>query len=102
MVGGSFLGEMFSSTFSWESRFRPDGTGHGEIRGFYNTQSGVAGKYTGNGNGCILPDGGQLHRGALCYDNPPGKFAELNKIAVVYEVSIDKDGNFTSKGWAWR
>jgi hypothetical protein len=102
MVGGIFLGEQFSSTFSWETRFRPDGSGHGQIRGFFNTPSGVVGKYTGNGNGHMLPDGGQVHRGALCYENPPGKFGDLNKIAVVYEVDIDREGNFTSKGWAWK
>jgi hypothetical protein len=102
VVGGLFLGEQFSRTFSWDSRFLPDGSGHGEIRGFFNTQSGVMGKYTGNGNGHMLPDGGQVHLGALCYDNPPGKFSELNKMAVVYEVNIDKEGNFMSKGWAWK
>lgn len=102
MVGGIFLGEQFSSTFSWDAQYRPDGSGYGEIRGFFNTQSGVMGKYTGMGNGYTLPDGGQVNRGVLCYSNPPGKFAELNKIAVVYEVNIDKDGNFMSKGWAWK
>ncbi len=102
MVGGLFLGEQFSSTFSWDSIFRPDGSGYGEIRGFYTTQSGVMGRYTGIGNGYTTPDGAQVHRGVLCYDNPPGKFAGLNKIAVVYEVSIDKEGNFASKGWEWK
>lgn len=102
MVGGMFLGEQFSSTFSWEAMMRPDGSGHGKIRGFFNTESGTAGKYSGNGNGRTLADGSQVHLGALCYDNPPGKFGELNKMAVVYEVNIDREGNFTSKGWAWK
>jgi len=51
MVGGTFLEEQFASTFSWETRMRPDGTGHDEIRGFFNVQDGTAGKYAGNGNG---------------------------------------------------
>jgi hypothetical protein len=102
MVGGLFLGEEFSSTFTWETEFRPDGSGYGEIRGFFNTKNGVMGRYKGNGNGYVKPDGGQVHNGALCYSNPPGKFGELNKMAVVYEVNIDGEGNFLSKGWEWK
>jgi len=102
MVGGMFMGEQFSSTATWESQFRPDGSGYGEIRGVFTTQSGARGSYKGNGNGHPLPDGSQVHLGALCYSNPPGKFAELNKIAVVYEGNVDKEGNFQSKGWAWK
>ncbi|MDW5563034.1 MAG: hypothetical protein SA339_07395 [Methanomassiliicoccus sp.] len=102
MVGGMMRGEQFSSTFSWDTQFRPDGSGYGQIRGFFNTANGEAGKYTGIGNGYTRPDGGQVHMGALCYSNPPGKFADLNKMAVAYEVNIDKDGNFLSKGWSWK
>gem|GEM_PF-4890537 len=94
-------GERFTSTFSWDARFRPDGSGYGEIRGFFNTVSGETGRFTGIGNGFTQPDGAQVYMGALCYSNPPGKYADLNRMAVAYDVGIDKDGNFMSKGWAW-
>jgi len=38
-----------------------------------------------------------------CATCPPGKFGDLNRMTVVYEVNIDKDGNLASKGWwAWK
>lgn len=102
MMQGTMLGEKFSATWSGEGDVRPDGTGYFEFWGFFMTESGAMGKYKGNGNGIHRPDGSMTYRGAVCYANPPGKFAKLNGTAVVYEIEVDKDGNFHNKGWEWK
>lgn len=102
LLQGMILGEEFSSTFSYYSEMRPDGTGYGGVRCFYRTKSGSMGRFIGNGNSINNPDGSSIIRGALCYSNPPGKYAKLNGIAVAYEFNADKDGNLNSKGWEWK
>ena len=85
MVGDSFLGEMFLHTFSVGIEVPPDGTGHEMIRGFYNTQRALAASIRGRER--LHPaDGGQLH-GGLCATKTAGDVGELNKIAVVYELT---------------
>jgi len=102
VMQGMFLGEEISATWTVEGEFRPDGTGHNEFRGFYTSKSGAMGQYVGMGNGITKPDGSMIYRGVVCYSNPPGKFAKLNGIAVIWEVEMDKEGNFHNKGWEWK
>jgi hypothetical protein len=86
------FGEEYSATYTSEVEFRPDGTGYIEFRGFSTTKSGEVGRYTGMGNGLLRPDGTQVWRGVACFSNPPGKYAGLNGIAVVWEVEVAQDG----------
>ena len=99
---GVVYGEEYSTTYTAEVGYRPDGTGYIEFRGFYTTKSGLMGKFTGMGNGIVRPDGTSTWRGSVCYSNPPGNHAKLNGIAVVWEVELDKDGNDHNKGWEWK
>jgi hypothetical protein len=102
VLQGMFLGEEFTATFSYTSEFRMDGTGYGAVRGYFGTNGGSVGRFVGNGNAINKLDGSSIIRGALCYSNPPGKFAKLNGIAVAYEFEADKEGNLHSKGWEWK
>ena len=102
MMQGMFLGEELSATWTSEGEFRPDGTGHTEFHGFFTTKNGGMGQYNGSGNGINKPDGSMTYRGVVCYSCPPGKFARLDGIAVVWEVEVDKEGNYHNKGWEWK
>lgn len=95
-------GEETLATWTSESEPRPDGTSFMEFWGSFVTKGGNMGKYAGTGNFINHPDGSSVGRGCVCYSNPPGKFAKLNGIAVVWEFQMDKDGNFHNKGWEWK
>lgn len=99
---GKFYGEDVTATFTGETELRPDGTGYMEVRGFFTTASGAMGRFKGVGNVVIKPDGTRVSTGAICYTMPPGKYAKLNGMAVVWEVEVDKEGNFTNNGWEWK
>ncbi len=73
-----------------------------EFWGFYNTESGMAGAFRGSGNAKLGADGSMVARGSVEYSNPPGKYAKYNGISVVFEFDMDKDGNFSNKGWEWK
>jgi hypothetical protein len=99
---GTFLGEEFTTTYTCETGLRPDGTGWVEWWGFFNTKGGSGGRYTGNGNGVFKSEGGSVWRGDMCFSNPPGKYARLNGIAVIFENEFDKEGNHHMKAWEWK
>jgi hypothetical protein len=99
---GMFLGEEFSCTYTMVMEIRPDGTGFMEFHGFYTTKGGVMGKYKGMGNGMSREDGTSIMRGSVCFFSPPGKYARLNGIAVVWEAETDKEGIIHGKGWEWK
>jgi hypothetical protein len=97
---GSFLGEESTFTLTGESDFKPDGTGYCEFWGVFYTEGGSSGRYNGIGNITQNPDGPNIWRGVFCFSNPPGKYARLNGIAVVFEGEwIDND--IRLKGWEW-
>ena len=102
MMQGVFLGEKFSSTWTSEGEPRPDGPMGFEFGGFYNTESGAAGKFRGSGNAILGPDGSMVARGSVEYSNPPGKYMRFNGISVIFEFDMDKNGNFHNKGWEWK
>ena len=99
---GLFLGEEFSAMWTNENEMRPDGTMSIEAWGFFNAKDGTSGRYKIIGNGVMRPDGTGVGRGVVCYHCPPGKFAYLNGISVVWENEWDKDFNMQSKGWEWK
>ncbi len=102
IMAGVMLGEEFSGPFTYVDEPRMDGTVYGEIRGITNSKNGLIGTFKANGNGIIRQDGSQRAVGALCFSCPPGKYAELNGYALIYEFEADKEGNVRSKAWAWK
>ncbi len=100
-VKGKFFGEEFTATFKTEGGIRPDGTGYVELNGSY-TMDGALIQYSGIGNGIRKPDGTWAFRGTTCYNCPPGKYARLNGIAVLWEVDVDDAGVQHNKGWEWK
>jgi hypothetical protein len=102
VMQGMFLGEESSATWTSENDTRPDGTMYVEAHGFFTTKDGTFGRYNVIGNGVMKPDGSGIARGVVCYLCPPGKYAYLNGIAVVWENEFDKEGNIQNKGWEWK
>jgi len=102
MMQGTILDEQLSATWTSEDDIRPDGTMGIEAHGFFNTSGGGMGRYSVIGNGMLKPDGSGVARGAVCYQCPPGKYAFLNGIAVVWEIEFDKEHNIHNKGWEWK
>ncbi len=99
---GTILDEECSVDWIGMAEHRPDGTGFVQFHGIFSTTSGVELEYTGIGNGVRKPDKHMVYRGAVCFSTPPGKFAHLNGIAVVWEVEVDEAGFVQNKGWEWK
>jgi hypothetical protein len=102
VMQGTFLGEELQTTWTGEIETRHDGTQYVEAWGFFITSGGNRGTYKVIGNGIMNPDGSGNSRGVVCYNCPPGKFAYLNGIAVMYEIEFDKEWNMINKGWEWK
>ncbi len=99
---GKFLKEEFSATYSLEAEYRSDGTGTGELNGSFTTKCGVKIAFTGIGNSVRGSDGSVMVRGASCFSCPPGRFAYLNGISVLWEADVDAGGSIQGRGWEWK
>ncbi len=102
MAQGVLLGEEYSTSYKVEGEWRPDGTEHLEIRGFYDMKSGARVSFSGIANGTRKADGSMVFKGGACFYAPPGKLARLNEMAVVWEAEVDAGGFVLTKGWEWK
>ncbi len=95
---GSIYDERFSANWTGEGQSRKDRTLLIEFQGVITTKSGVTIPYTGIGSGINRDDGSTSYTGGACFSSPPGKFAKLNGISVVYKVEVDDAGFIESRG----
>jgi hypothetical protein len=90
---GSLLGLASSNVGTYWSELRRNGTFYGEGQGIVMGKSGEMATWKGQGIGVPQPDGAIKYRGAIYYQTEAKAWARLNKVAVVFEFDVDKDGN---------
>jgi len=101
-ASGILLGVKVKDTGTYATVARPDGTQYGEGRGMVITADGEMATWTGHGVGKANKDGSASYRGSLCYQTTPARLSRLNNIAVVFEYTVDADGNTHSDYWEWK
>ena len=100
---GKILGVEQNSTWTYNSKTRPDGSIQGTGTGFMTTKNGdvIALDGTGASKG-MNPDGSIAYRGMIYFQTASEEFAQLNGMAGVFEYDVDREGNATTKVWEWR
>jgi hypothetical protein len=99
---GSVLGTNIKDTGTYCTVVRPDGTLYGEGQGVMITKDGKTATWTGHGVGTMKKDGTATYRGALYFQTMPPKWSRLNKVAVLFEYTVDAEGNNHSEYWEWK
>ncbi len=96
------LGLEFSDIVTIELKHRKDGTVFASVGGEFTTESGENVHRSGIANGMRMPDGSYVLRGVACLSCPPGRFARLNGIAIIWEANVTNGGTYQFKGWEWK
>ncbi len=96
------LGIDASTTMTYTSVVRPDGTIAGTGNAVVMTADGGLATWTGQGAGKVIEGGSVSSRGALFYQTASPSLASLNGIGVVFEFEVDAEGNAHGIGWEWK
>lgn len=99
---GTLLGSHHSSTVTYWSVVRPDGTVYGEGQGIAMGREGEQATYVGQGVGVVKKDGSVSYRGAVYYQTSSPKWARLNSVAAIFEYEVDAQGNTRAQIWEWK
>jgi hypothetical protein len=99
---GTMLGVPTTSTVTYISIVRPDGSIFGQGQGLIVTNEGEGITWTGTGTGKFGLGGAVSYRGMLFYRTASQKLAALNNACGAFEYEVDGVGNTTSKIWDWK
>lgn len=99
---GTLLGKKYNDTGTYVTTLRPDGSQHGEGQGFSRFEDGSVATWRGSGVGYFKDDGGSEYRGAIYYYTESKDLERLNKLCLLYEYTVDADGNAKADYYEWR
>jgi hypothetical protein len=100
---GAILGVECTSTSTFVSTPRPNGTMYGEGYGVTITKDNEP--ITFRVSGLTIPNGRppKSHDvGTLYYWSQSPRFKRLNNVVALFEVEVNADGTFKSKNWEWK
>ena len=80
---------------------KPDGSLYGSGQGAYATLSGEMATWHAIGVGHFGPDGSVNYRGTISFTSSSATLAKLNSAVVLFDFSIDVQGNTKSAFWEW-
>ena len=98
----TLLGVKATSTVTYWSIVRPDGTLYGEGHGIVMGKEGDLATFIGQGVGTIKKDGAVSYRGAVYYQSSSPKWSRLNSVAAIFEHEVGPEGNVRSQFWEWK
>ena len=101
-ASGKTLGVSQTSTATYWSSVRPDGTLYGEGQGIVMGDGGEMATWVGQGIGTIKKGGAVSYRGAVYYQSSTPKWSRLNNVAAVFEYEVNAKGNTKSQLWEWK
>jgi hypothetical protein len=101
-AGGTILGVKHTTTGTYWSVLRPDGTLYGEGQGIGMGAGGEKATWVGQGIGTMKKNGGVSYRGSLYYQTSSKKWARLNSVVGVFEYEVDAQGNTRAEFWEWK
>jgi hypothetical protein len=99
---GTLLGVKMTSTVTYWSFLRPDGTLFGAGDGIIMSNEGDLATFTGQGVATTRQDGSVSFRGAIYYQTSSPKWSKLNSVAAIFEHDVDGGGNVRSQLWEWK
>jgi hypothetical protein len=99
---GTLLGVNTTSTVTYWSVVRPDGTLYGEGQGIVMGQDGAMATWIGQGVGTLKPGGSVSYRGAVYYQTSSPTWSRMNSVAAIFEYEVDAQGNSRSELWEWK
>jgi hypothetical protein len=99
---GKLLGVSTTSTGTYWSVARPDGTMYGEGQGIVMGKGGERASWVGQGVGTVKKNGSVSYRGAVYYQTSARKWSRLNSVASIFEYEVDAQGNSSSEIWEWK
>ncbi len=101
-ASSTLLGIKASSTGTYSSVVRPDGTLYGEGQGIVMSNEGDLATWVGQGVGTIKKEGAVSYRGAVYYQSSSARWSRLNSVAAIFEYEVDSQGNTRSQFWEWK
>ena len=101
-ASGTLLGTGHTTTGTYASIVRPDGTIYGEGQGIVISKDGDMATWVGQGVGTIKKDGSVSYRGAIYYQTSSAKWSRLNSVAAIFEYVVDAQGNTRAQIWEWK
>jgi hypothetical protein len=101
-AAGTMLGVQNTTTGTYWSVLRPDGTLYGEGQGIGMGAGGERATWVGQGVGRMKKNGGVSFRGSVYYQTSSKKWLRLNSVAGVFEYEVDAQGNTRSDIWEWK
>ena len=99
---GTILGVPHSSTFTYESVVRPDGTVYGEGQGIAMGKEGEQATVVGHGVGRFNKDASVSYRGAAYYQTESPKWLRMNSVAAIFEYEVGAEGYVRGQSWEWK
>ena len=99
---GTLFGVGHTTTGTYWSALRPDGTVYGEGQGIAMGKEGEMGTWVGAGVGTLKKDGSVSYRGAIFYSSSTPKWSRLNNVAAIFEYEVDPQGATRAQLWEWK
>jgi hypothetical protein len=101
-AAGKILGVDHSTTATYASSMRPDGTVYGEGQGVVKGANGQMASWVGQGIGKLGRGQAISYRGAIYYQSVSPEWSRLNGVAAIYEYEVDEQGNSDARIWEWK
>jgi hypothetical protein len=102
-AAGKMLGVEATDLGTYQSVLTPAGVFRGKGQGISMTKDGDTLTWTGEGVGTPKGKGQAASwRGSLFYQTTSQRYAQFNKITVLFEFEVDEQGNTRAKIWEWK
>jgi len=101
-ASGTLSGVGHTTTGTYSSVIRPDGSIYGEGQGIVMGKDSEMATWVGQGVGTIKKDGSVSYRGAVYYQTSSPKWLRLNTVAAIFEYEVDAQGNTRAELWEWK
>jgi len=102
-VAGTLAGAEVQGMATYQATMRADGSWQGECpnSGIVMAADGVA-TFRATGVGSPTEDGGFVFKGAVYFETAAPSLSSLNGVAVVYDWTVDAEGNATWELFEWK
>ena len=102
-IAGTLAGAEVQSMATYHATMRADGSFQGECpnSGVVMTADGAA-TFRATGIGSPTEDGGFEFKGVVYSETTAPSLTSLNGVAVVYDWTVDADGEATWELWEWK
>ncbi len=102
-LSGTIRGVAETTSWTYNTLTRPDGSVYGEGLGIMTTADGDVVSLIGHGSAKAAGPGQSTHfRTMLHAHSASPKYADLNTIGLAGEYDVSPSGGATNKNWEWK